>query len=588
MQFHFRIMAELTTMGELAARPCPAGEEEAFTAVLHIIDENFPDTWRSWEVYDYSFQDLFGTEVSAKIESKLRFAIPTADLARAFAPESSSLSERKYRSMRTKILHWPLGRALVHYPHHIMEKIHGSGRYYYTFVEAVRTIKSKLTNRRSASSELQSSQQDQVTKSSSAPTNTEPLQHTAGRKRSHEPVLEAESTPSKQTTLSRGQGSNEHLLITVLNQQMEMFNRLIDTQNQQNDNIEKILTNTLKNDTALTPDLNESFESIPDSTICSDDKRQSSQHNTYPSGAPLTDILSTRESKLRAQISEAQRELSAIQSEDNETYDFNPITTVTEPKVAKTDPHYLKQGVDCQRFGQEGWRDVRYADTQKQFQASPAFCALKVNNLLASVTPNWKSAAVLEKFDMTLGAITHGLLQQRRIFKELLDHLPHEIKRKIGSDFLNTDSQFKKKSDALLQYVCGRRAEVIEQRRGAYKVQNKALYDILHSIPPSETHLFSDEALSNAVKDCSNSDIKKLFPYLQTKKPSKFRSKDKSKETTHGASRQHSRYYRGQGGASDMPRFKTKTKVQHHHKTQSQSQPKPQQSRKNWGGGKRK
>lgn len=85
------------------------------------------------------------------------------------------------------------------------------------------------------------------------------------------------------------------------------------------------------------------------------------------------------------------------------------------------------------------------------FQATPAFCALKNNSILAGVTNSWKSTEILERADLTLGAITHGLLQQPKIFQDLLDGLPQEVKNQVGKKFLAADSKFKKTSNDLLQ-----------------------------------------------------------------------------------------------------------------------------------------
>lgn len=353
--------------------------------------------------------------------------------------------------------------------------------------------------------------------------------------------------------------------------------------------MERILASTNKPSSKEDPpDLNESFESAADSTQPDNEAHEETPETDVVMGSTVTHSeipinispRDERESELKQKIVEAQRQLAALQSEGEESFNFDPTTKEADPKVTKTNPYFLKQGIACQRFDQEGWQNIRYSETQKQFQATPAFCALKVNNLLSSVTPTWKSVAVLEKFDLTLGAITHGLLQQRKIFQDLLDQLPPDLKNKVGRDFLG-NSQFKKNSDSLLQYVCGHRAEVIEQRRATYKVHNKALNGILRSIPPSDTHLFSDSGLSQAVKDCSSSDIRKFFPYPNRKKPTKNRVGDKIVHH-HQSGRSKINFRKGRG-TNDAPRT---TPKQHSHYKQQQPQ---RQGKKKWeGDGKRK
>ncbi|KOB67695.1 Fat-like cadherin-related tumor suppressor-like protein [Operophtera brumata] len=143
------------------------------------------------------------------------------------------------------------------------------------------------------------------------------------------------------------------------------------------------------------------------------------------------------------------------------------------------DPILAQQGTDCQRLGTDTWKNIRYSEVQKQFQATPTFSALKVNNLFAGITPNWTSVALLEKMDLILGAITNGLLQQRKIFENLCDELPQDFKQRVGQEFLASNSKFRINSDALLQYVCGRRAEVLQQMRHTFKVKNKAFHEIM-------------------------------------------------------------------------------------------------------------
>jgi hypothetical protein len=170
----------------------------------------------------------------------------------------------------------------------------------------------------------------------------------------------------------------------------------------------------------------------------------------------------------------------------------------------------VKQGRECQRFNSESWQNIRYAEVQKTFQATPTFTSLKVNGNLATVTPSWQLVFVLEKMDLCLAATTHGLLQQRQTFQNIYKNAPAAVKSHISKYFLASESTFRKTSDSLLQYVCGRRAEVIQHRRGIYKTHNKTLNDLLHGIPPSETHLFAEPQLSEFVKEQGG--VYKLFP----------------------------------------------------------------------------
>lgn len=481
-------MPTLVTMGSLAS--VYPEEKAQFKAVIASLDKYYPEGWRDWQVYNYSFHELFGSnQVPSSVDVKLRFAIPTIDVALAFDPATKSLSERSYRSIRATIIKWPLGRALIYSPHVVMEKIHGPS--YSLFMNTVAALKPKLLKRSEATIELD---------------------NLRGKKRSiemeeveaHLPKRSAASpTPSIEHPRPPSQGSEEHLLASVLSQQASFFNTMLKLQSEQNENVKMLIQKSATPNREDSPsraedELNRSFESQPDSTIS--EVINPSKH--------------AKEADLRARIAEAQRQLVDLQeSEDSDTettFDFMPTTVAQEPKIAKADPIALEHALKCQKFRDSEWRNIRYAETQKQFQASPAFSALKPNNLLAGVAPEWKSSAILERFDLVLGAITNGLLQQRLIFQNLLDSLPKEMKKKVGKDFVAADSNFRKSSDALVQYVCGRRAEVLQQRRDIYKPQNKALKNILHDIPPSETYLFEETAFAEAVKEQGG--IHKFFP----------------------------------------------------------------------------
>lgn len=494
-------MSSMTTMGELAAKPPDDKNGNAFFAVVSIMDQHFPRNWREWEVHNLSFRELFGDDqISMAVEVKLRFALPTLDLARAFNPSATSLSERAYKTIRNTLVNWPLGRALIYAPHKLMEKIHEPS--YDEFMDTVEAIKPLMIRRRAASADLSESATQASTTSSS-------------KKRSREtPVSEIDdSQPRRPRGGPRidAEGSSGHLLAAVLSQQTELFNRMINMQAEQNENIQKLIQRATPETTSTVQkeDLDSSFESVPDSTSAKSEVEE--VHEDRPGWSEKKE---DQEEILRAKIAEAQRQLAELQSTEL-SFDFTPTTTEREPKIAKAGTKAVEVGRDCQKLGQSGWNNVRFADIQKQFQATPIFTSLKANNLLASVTPKWKSVEILERFDLTLGAITHGLIQHRLIFQSLLNCLPSDIKRRVGKDFVEADSEFRKSSDALIQYTCGRRAEVLKDRRNLYRPQISALRGILHDIPPSDTHLFEDKALSEAIKEQGG--IHKFFPQKKWK-----------------------------------------------------------------------
>ncbi|XP_073959252.1 uncharacterized protein [Choristoneura fumiferana] len=459
--YAFQIMPTATTMGYLADSPVPEREESALRSILRSLDENFPQNWRDWKVIHYTMDELFGgQDIPDKVDSKMRFAVPTSDLARAFDPGATSLSERRYRAIRASLMKWPLGRALLYAPHSIMAQIHEPD--YDAFMNAVKTVRPKLTKRSSVTSELR-------TDSPKSP-------EAGGSQSSATPNSKStniQATPRPTTPTPLSQDSSGHLLASILSQQMALMNKFCAAQVEQQEEI-KALKGQKQNNVAM--DLDSSFAD----SMVSDEPRES--------------FVSEKNSPVHESES----------SEDDDTYDFMPKTTEQEPKIRKADPKALKYGIECQRLGQSGWANLRYGETGKLFQATPAFCALKTNTVLAGVAPKWKFAETLESFDGTLGAITNGLIQQRLIFEEILASLPKDVRKKVKKEYLGPESKFKKNSTDLLQYVCGKRTEVIRLRRKVFTPRNKVIKQIIHEIPPSETHLFEEKMLTDVVKEQEN------------------------------------------------------------------------------------
>lgn len=398
-------------------------------------------------------------------------------------------------------------------------------------MDTVKEIKTKITPIRNSKSSSEKEKTPIRVRDSDSP-NSQPR---SSRKRSLSP--EPRSERKRRKTIE--QGSSDHLLAAVLQQQVEMFNKLLEVSLVTNENIKSLGDQITQKDeippqTGVADALNDSFESTPDST--NDIEVEPEQTSSFIDRQEhSTRTASYRERELRNKIDEMKQQLDAFQQSQpvNEAesqyqdYDFEPITTEKEAKLSKADPLLLKQGIECQRFGTSGWENIRYCEVQKQFQASPAFCALKTNNVLAHVTPTWSSISILEKFDHTLGAITNGLLQQRNIFKEVRNKLPEDIRQKVGKDFMAADSKFRKNSDELFQYVCGRRSEVLKMRRSTYKPKNKVLASLLDDIPPTEHHLFDDAKLTQAIKEQGG--VYKFFPFKHRKTGGETKGKPERK-----------------------------------------------------------
>lgn len=182
----------------------------------------------------------------------------------------------------------------------------------------------------------------------------------------------------------------------------------------------------------------------------------------------------------------------------NEVFDFNPKTKEQEPAMPAPKPAIAKQGTECQRLGESSFKLIRYSEVQKRLNAFPVFNALKINQELSHRTSN----SDLARMDTTLGTLVHGLLLQREAFASAIQDLTLKhpnIKADIVGAF-SPESSFRCISDDVLQYACGRRAEVIEQRRNLFLPKDPLRASLMDAIPPSTTHLFCEKEFSDLMK----------------------------------------------------------------------------------------
>ncbi len=105
--------------------------------------------------------------------NKLRFALPTVGIARAFDVEAKFLSERPYRNYKVKMLNWELCRSLIIGPPAIANRVRGSAAAVELFIKAVSDIKHLMISRKEANKELRaaamSSSEDEEKENSPPP-----------------------------------------------------------------------------------------------------------------------------------------------------------------------------------------------------------------------------------------------------------------------------------------------------------------------------------------------------------------------------------------------------------------------------------
>lgn len=439
---------------------------ENFTSILELFDlpsddekdqsvlenlkklakDSLPKGWENWKVACYDKEVLFGESVDSSTLNKLRFALPTVGIAKAFNPKAHSLPEQVYKKYKLRMLSWPLCVALIIGPPSLSSRIRGSSIHHELVLAAISELKPLLISREKACLHLQSYDED---------TNLWDDEEDCSTSTSSK-------FPKKESRLAKMERDHKEL--------KEMFMNFMDRFPSQPDAMDN---NESENDEAL--------------SIESSDKEESDIWE--PPTSPTSD---------------------SRQSQDHleEELDFKPRTQEIEPSVSAAKHHIEQQGIECQRLGLSSFNKIRYVDAQKKLQASPVFGPLKTNYQLKNLGPKTSVPELLSKMDGSFGTITHGLLLQRDSFsqgiKELVTKFP-QIRQEAGNILWGPDSQFKQNSNDLLQFVCGKRAETIELRRKLFRPRNDMVASLLNNIPPSKSHLFEEAELSELFKQHQSS-----------------------------------------------------------------------------------
>ncbi|KAI8440696.1 hypothetical protein MSG28_009047, partial [Choristoneura fumiferana] len=420
------------------------GDNVILSRLTRLISAHLPDGWQEWRVHTYSKEDLLGNELDPQVLNKVRFAIPTTGLARAFSPNCSSLSERAYRDIKLKLLEWPLCVGLIIGPASLAARIRGSAVQNELVVAALADIKPLLICREEANRELSADTEDNGS-----------VTHSSRRSNSSVRVSK------RQDRLSRLE--ENHM---VLKEMLESFMKKFETP----------------------------FDSQENSACESTDEDSASAYSSENNGPPVTEKSST-------QATSAWKPPEPPLGSDDD-FDWQPCTKPQDPVIPNPKPLIAEQGVKVLRLGDTTYNQIRYVEVQKRLHAAPVFGTLKANPVLVKhITPN-PVQDQLGKMDYVLGTVVHGLLMQRDSLHGALKDLSNKhpgLKEDLKSH-LSTGSAMKTISDDLLQFACGRRNEIIEQRRNLLIPKDEYQASLLNSVPPSTTHLFCETKLAEVLK----------------------------------------------------------------------------------------
>lgn len=454
-----------TTLGALYDEPAPTPVLEL---VKPIILSSLPTGWRNWMV------SVAAIELQMDQGHKARFAIPSVELFQVLAPGLARISERRYRSLKMTLLAWPLSRALVYAPTPLSVLIRGSKEEHDAFISRIETLRSRLLSRKELNEALASPQTHHEQPVASAPSGTEEGSVSNDESSpSYEPL-----SPLKQmgTTSEKVDGARVTLLEAQMTQLQATVANLVGL-------VQTSIQNSLQHPSHLDhgqgascqhPDISDEDDDGSDNS----DSSSSAEEEPDPWG----------------------RQSLVVGTKDSTSSFFDPLTEEKDPLIKDPSPELLAQAVKCQRLGKSGWNRVFYKEADNRLKRAGVFQPLEMNPHFANVVP--PSDFSLRKQERLLATITHGLLAQRQAFRVGCDKLralcPAAIEY-VDQCFLAETSDFRLESEALLQFTCGKRAEVLADRRKAVEPKDSESRRRLRLIPPSVTHLYDEDALSGWV-----------------------------------------------------------------------------------------
>lgn len=474
--------AHLVSMEELFQQN---DDDEVLDRLKSLADKYLPIGWKEWQLIKNDETDSFSVDQS--ILNKLRFALPTVGIAKAFDPEATSLMERPYRDMKVKMLKWPFCRGLIFSPSELSTQLRGSSLRHELVLQSITPLKDLFLSRKEASAQLG---------------------HTSG---------DDDSILGKRKSRSSSTVSSKYSRLDALEARQERIEGLLQTL------VEK---NSSKKGYSEEEDENEEYDDARLSDSGSERERSLSPLPTWQA-PPILEVS------------------------DKYIFDFNPSTKQLEPLIPEPDKVLSESASRCQRFGSSAWNKVRYTDAQKKLQAGGIFSALQPNWQL---TPHGSSGGISEylaKSDASMGLLCHGLLLQRqaltRGMQDLMQKHP-EVTDDIKAIFASPESQFKSVSDDLLQYVCGKRAEIIENRRRLLEPSNPTTARLIRDIHPSESHLYEERKLESLLASqpgCSKTPYKSQRPFFHKQREAKSTTPLNERKKFSSSGKVEKRYPRG-------------------------------------------
>lgn len=150
------------TMEELLEESAESEELDKVLDRLQLVAEEWlPNGWRNWKVVNWSKEEVFGKEMDPQVLNKVRFALPTVAIAKAFNPTAQDLPEKVYRDYKVEMLNMAFCRALIMSPPAVVNKIKGSAAQAEIFLHALKPLKEHFISRKQAADLLRGEEESE-------------------------------------------------------------------------------------------------------------------------------------------------------------------------------------------------------------------------------------------------------------------------------------------------------------------------------------------------------------------------------------------------------------------------------------------
>uniref|UniRef100_A0A8D8QWQ1 Uncharacterized protein n=1 Tax=Cacopsylla melanoneura TaxID=428564 RepID=A0A8D8QWQ1_9HEMI len=398
-----------------------------------LAAEILPEGWRVWQLV-HSYAE---PSVDPAVLNKLRFALPTEGIARAFDPAAVSLKEHPFRDMRVKMLEWPFCRGLIFSPSSLSMMIRGSALQHEFVMQSISGLRSSFLSREAA---------DQLLSG------------------------ESHSLPARRSSRS----SNE--VAEPQDSRLGALEKRFASQDARTKRVEDTLAEILKQVRRRDP----SPVSEDEVSVASSSSFHSSLSGSRGCWVPPPLL---------------QEEIVVEPDLPPAPFAFAPVTKEREPDIPEPSAELEATGVACQRFNSKAWCNIRYLEAQKELQAGGSFARLQVNPELLGRSSAFGD--LLANTEGALGSLCHGLLLQRQVLADAINQVIEKhpaAAPDLRMSLSGSDSQF-------LQFVCGKRAELIESRRKIVESNTNVPPRILRDIPPAGGFLFEPKQLADTLRN---------------------------------------------------------------------------------------